>query len=127
VLIARRDHPLARSRRVTAADLLEQPFVMPWEASRTRRHIEEKLGRVPRVALEAGRWESIKRYVAIGLGVALVPRLALTAADRRELAELRVGRLFEPDAYAVVTRAGTAPRAARTEFLSLLRARSSRG
>ncbi len=127
VVIAHRSHPLRHSPRVTVANLLDQPFVMPWEKSRTRRHIEEKLGRAPRVALEAGRWEAIKRYVAIGLGIAVVPRICLEKADARGLVELRAARMFEAERYGVVTREGREGRAAEREFLKGLRDRMRSG
>src|SRR5581483_11727173 len=76
LLIGTRHHPALRPRRPMVEDLAPHPFVMPWPRSTTRRLLERALrarGREPEVAVEAGGWAIIKRYVAAGLGIAVVP------------------------------------------------------
>jgi DNA-binding transcriptional LysR family regulator len=107
LLIGRRGHPALRARRPAMQDLARHAFVMPWPRSTTRRLVERTLrarGLEPEVAVEAGGWAIIKRYVAAGLGVAVVPSFCLEAGDARALAARSVTHLFGPDAYGIVTR-----------------------
>jgi DNA-binding transcriptional LysR family regulator len=107
LLIGTRHHPALRPRRPMVEDLAPHPFVMPWPRSTTRRLLERALrarGREPEVAVEAGGWAIIKRYVAAGLGIAVVPSFCLERADARTLAARSVTHLLGPDAYGIVMR-----------------------
>jgi DNA-binding transcriptional LysR family regulator len=107
LLIGRRDHPALRGRRPDVEDLARHAFVMPWPRSTTRRLVERAFrarGREPDVVVEAGGWATIKRYVAAGLGVAVVPSFCLEPGDARALAARSVTHLFGPDTYGIVTR-----------------------
>lgn len=108
VLISRRNHPATRARMPTLETLSKYPFVMPWKGSATRRLIERALEdrRLPcRVAVEAGGWEIIKRYVALGLGIAVIPEFCLQPADRG-LSVRSVRHLFGRDNYGLVFKKG---------------------
>src|SRR5581483_5419482 len=107
LLIGTRHHPALRPRRPIVVELAPHPFVMPWPRSPTRRLLERALrarGREPEVAVEAGGWAIIKRYVAAGLGIAVVPSFCLERADARTLAARSVTHLLGPDAYGIVMR-----------------------
>jgi DNA-binding transcriptional LysR family regulator len=109
VLIAPPGHPLASVRAITLEKLARYEFIVPWPGSTTRMLIEgafARRGLALRVALEAGGWEIVKRYVLLGLGVAVVPELCVESADRRKLAYRSVSRLFGRDAYGIATRRG---------------------
>jgi DNA-binding transcriptional LysR family regulator len=118
LLIGRKDHPALRGRRPAMEDLARHSWVMPWPRSTTRRLVERGLrshGLEPEVAVEAGGWAIIKRYVAAGLGIAVVPSFCLESADTRALTVRSVTHLFGPDAYGIVTRRDRPlSRAART-------------
>ena len=111
VVIAPAAHPLVRKKRVTAADLAAESFILREPGSGTRMVAEAALaehGVHPRATMQLGSTEAIKQAVAAGLGLAVVSRAA--AADqlalgyialvqlrgvmfRRELTELRlIGR-----------------------------------
>jgi DNA-binding transcriptional LysR family regulator len=82
-------HPLTRSRKVTAAMVCREPLIFREVGSGTREVVERALARkglAPTPAFSLGSPEAIKRAVAAGLGVAIMSRLAV--AD-----ELRAGRL----------------------------------
>ena len=118
LLIGPRGHPALRGRRPAIGDLARHPFVMPWLRSTTRRLVERAFrarGLEPEVAVEAGGWAIIKRYVAAGLGIAVVPSFCLEPTDTRVLAARPVTHLFGPDAYGIVSRRDwPLSRAART-------------
>ncbi len=107
LVIAPRGHAALRASRPTVPDLARHPFVMPWPRSTTRRLVERAFrarGLEPEVAVEAGGWAIIKRYVAAGLGIAVVPSFCLEPGDARALGARPVTHLFGPDAYGIVTR-----------------------
>jgi DNA-binding transcriptional LysR family regulator len=116
MLIAPPAHPLLKTRRLTIEKLAAQPFVMPWPQANARRVVEGQFaakGLQYRVILEAGGWEVVKRYVALGVGIAIVPACCLTPADRRELGGRSVRTLFGQDVYGILVRKNhVLPRAA---------------
>lgn len=92
VLILAPDHPLAGgAAAATPDDLATLSWIMREPGSGTREVAEAALlaaGVRPRIALELGSTEAIKRAVAAGFGVSLVSRLTLDQ-------ELALGRLIE--------------------------------
>jgi DNA-binding transcriptional LysR family regulator len=106
-LVAPKNHPILRSRRVDLEALARQPFVMPWPRSSTRRVVERTLeakGLPCRVALEAGGWEIVKRYVGLGLGIAIVPAFCFEPRDSARLGKRSVAHLFGEDSYGLVVK-----------------------
>ena len=66
MLITARDHPLAAKPKVTIKDVAQYPLILPPQHLTTWRVVDyvfHKYGLNYRVALEAGGWEVIKRYV----------------------------------------------------------------
>jgi DNA-binding transcriptional LysR family regulator len=89
VVIAPPGHPLARKRRVRAAALAAEPFIVRERGSGTRTVVQRALaarGLQMRAAMQLGSTEVIKQAVAAGLGLAIVSRAA--AAD-----QLALGRI----------------------------------
>ena len=104
VLIGPRNHPVARTRSITLEGLSKYPFVLPWKQSVTRSLIErafEERGLPLNVALEAGGWEIIKRYVGLGLGIGVVPEFCIQKSDGH-LSVRPVRHLFGEDGYGLV-------------------------
>ena len=135
VMACRRDHPLARRRRVAWADLADQPFVANAQSSGNRRLIDQALAGVPgrpQIVCEAQHVTALLGMVEAGLGVAAVPALAMPDQGHPLLASVpldspvvtrqvglirRAGRSLPPaaqalyDAFAALV---PAPGAART-------------
>jgi len=89
-LIVNPKHKLAQAKRVAIADLGEELFVAHHVPSPLRRRVIEAFEkhRTPlRMNVELPTIEAIKRFVAMGNGVALVPRL--TVARELEMGELK--------------------------------------
>lgn len=120
-LITPLDHPLARKKEVTLEDISPHGLILPPRHLSTwaivdlvfRQHNLEY-----RVALEAGGWEVIKKYVEIGLGIAIVTDVCLTSSE--QVARIPLSRYFPRRSYGVVFRKGKflAPPAAR--FIEML-------
>jgi DNA-binding transcriptional LysR family regulator len=75
------DHPLASKRALTLADLRDEDWVQTSASSPCARHVVRSClaaGFEPRVTFESDDYETVQGLVAAGVGVALIPRLALT-------------------------------------------------
>ena len=76
-------HPLSRKKDVRLADLANEPFIL-FPTGYKLREVTlaacKRAGFEPRIALDGGAMQSALEFVAAGLGVALVPELALTNA-----------------------------------------------
>ena len=80
-------HPLASKKRVTVADLAEQPLIVPERRSRPHSHdltmkLFAEAGLHARVVQLADEKQTIVNLVAAGLGVAIVPRWTSRMAAR---------------------------------------------
>jgi DNA-binding transcriptional LysR family regulator len=88
-LIASPTHPLAAAKRVSITDLGKETFIAHNVASPLRRKVIESFQRhrTPlNMGIELPTIEAIKRFVAMGNGVALVPHL--TVARELETGDL---------------------------------------
>lgn len=128
VLICRPEHPLARRKKLRAADLQGQNFVHFERDIPTRRAID-RIFRAQGVtvsrAAEFDNIETIKRAVEVGLGVAIVPRPSVL--DERRLGQLAVVPLSEADwerAVGAVYRSDHALSTAARKFIELLQRHS---
>jgi DNA-binding transcriptional LysR family regulator len=75
------DHPLASRPAVSLADLRDEQWVQTSAQSPCARHVVRSClaaGFEPDVAFESDDYETVQGLVAAGVGVALIPRLALT-------------------------------------------------
>lgn len=129
VPVASPGHPLLGKRRLTVADLSEQPLLMREPGSGTRELIAQALRR-HRIAegetMEFGSTEALKRAAAHGGGIAWLPRISMVNELRegslREL-PLRQLRIVRP--LMVLTREGVPGEPVAEAFLQLLRRSSS--
>jgi DNA-binding transcriptional LysR family regulator len=118
-----RDHPLARRRTVGLAELAGDAFIAGSAAAEeTLLRAALPTGFRPRVDIVAADWTGKLGCVAAGLGVALVPALAMRTKPA-DIALLRLHPDDEPTRQIhAATPAGHAVPAAVTHFLPLLRA-----
>jgi len=107
VLITALDHPLAKKRKVTLEDISPHGLILPPRHLSTWRMVDvvfQQHNVEYKVALEAGGWEVIKRYVELGLGVGIVTSICITEGDR--LAQIPLDQYFPKRGYGVVLRKG---------------------
>jgi DNA-binding transcriptional LysR family regulator len=74
-------HPLAGSPELTLGDLRHEEWVQTSATSPCARHVVRSClvaGFEPHVTFESDDYETVQGLVAAGVGVALIPRLALT-------------------------------------------------
>ena len=75
------DHPLANQPQLTLAELRGEDWVQTSASSPCARHVVRSCvaaGFEPNVTFESDDYETVQGLVAAGVGVALIPRLALT-------------------------------------------------
>ncbi|MFX1678965.1 LysR family transcriptional regulator [Mitsuaria sp. CC2] len=85
-LVCRRDHPLAKRRKPTLAELAQQPLIGLARHSSVRQALDAALPSQPlRPLLELEQLSSVAGMVLAGLGVTLVPALTLFHFDHPDL------------------------------------------
>jgi DNA-binding transcriptional LysR family regulator len=122
------DHALAGRERVRLDVLAREPLVLLDRGSRTRSWIDERLAerggsdRAPRVAMELASIEVVKRMVALGFGVSVVPRIAVEAEiEAGVLAAVRLTPRAPVRMLGVVVPRQAPPSRAAAVFIDLAR------
>jgi DNA-binding transcriptional LysR family regulator len=106
-LITPKGHPLADKASVTLEDIAPYGLILPPRHLSTWRMVDlvfRQNGVGYQVALEAGGWEVIKKYVELGMGISIVTDVCLTGEDN--LACIPLDRYFPKRSYGVVLRRG---------------------
>jgi DNA-binding transcriptional LysR family regulator len=123
VVLLPRQHRLGKRRQVRMAELADEAFISFRTGARLRELLVSagrESGFEPRVTLESNESQRIRRLVARGLGVAILPR-----SDAEEPgADVAVARLVEPALSRDITlawREGRRHTPAAAEFLELAR------
>ena len=122
VLVAARDHPLARRKRIPAAALQGLPLVGFEAGSAIRRLIDRALEKEEvemRVVMELRSIQSILNMVGLDLGLGFVSALGVDPADRK-IRVLPVTGLRVERTLAVVTKRGRPLSVAAGAFLKQL-------
>lgn len=93
VVVARKDHPLAKQKNIPLVDLQPYPFIMRESGSGTRQAVEKLFDEYQlniRVRLELGSNEAIKQAIAGDLGISVLSKHTLTSAWHQDLTILDV-------------------------------------
>ncbi|MFQ6023434.1 MAG: LysR family transcriptional regulator [Acidiferrobacterales bacterium] len=107
VLITPRDHPLADKKDIKLEDISPYGLIFPPRHLSTWRMVDLVFKQHDvsySVALEAGGWEVIKKYVRLGLGISIVTDICLTGKE--PLARIPLDHYFPKRSYGVVLRRG---------------------
>ena len=106
-LIAPLDHPLGNLENVTLEDIAPHGLILPPSHLATWRIVEMSFSQrnlAFKVALEAGGWEIIKKYVELGMGISIVTDVCLTGEER--IIRRPLNDYFPSRSYGVVIRKG---------------------
>lgn len=123
VLALPRKHALAGRKRVTLPSLEGEPAVLLAKPAETRYLIDRGLrdaGVDLTVVMESGNLEVVKAYVANGMGISIVPEMALSAGDRRQMAIRPLPAKFPARRIAVVRRRDRRTGLLTTDLLRLM-------
>jgi DNA-binding transcriptional LysR family regulator len=121
MLIMPLGHPLAGKADVTIREIAQYPLILPPHHLTTWRVVDfvfQKHNLNYRVALEAGGWEVIKKYVECGLGISIVTSICLKGNEA--LAAIKLNRYFPKRTYGVVLRKQKPLSAQATRFIELM-------
>ena len=121
VLITPEDHPLAGRRSVTLQVAGAYPAIVPPRGSAVRQFMDlyaRKHGLVIDVAVEIGGWDTIKRYVEAGLGVAVVPDICLAEQDR--IRKVPMSLTLQARRYGIFMRHGRPLSLASRRFIRIM-------
>ena len=105
MLITALEHPLATRKQVTLEEVSECGLILPPRHLSTWHIVDlvfRQHGLDYKVVLEAGGWEIIKRYVALGMGVSIVTSICLTGEE--SLATIPLTEYFPRRSYGIVLR-----------------------
>jgi len=107
LLITTLDHPLAKKKDVRLQDISPYGLILPPRHLSTWRLVDlvfQQHSVNYKVALEAGGWEVIKKYVELGLGISIVTGICMSQDD--QLAQIPLSQYFPKRSYGVVLRQG---------------------
>jgi DNA-binding transcriptional LysR family regulator len=117
-------HTLARKREVDVTDLGEENFIAHIVESPFRRRVIELFARhrtALNMPIEMPTIESIKRFVQMGMGVAIVPRMCVRwEIEHGWMKELRIRQLNIPRHVYLISRRGARLPHAATELVRIL-------
>jgi molybdate transport repressor ModE-like protein len=116
------DHPMASRRRLRFEDLAAEPWIRGCQICACTRQLENacaSAGFSPRVAYESDDFQVVQGLVAAGVGVALIPSLALVS-ERPDVVIRSIGSKPPVRQIIAATMANGYRSAAVTEMLSIL-------
>jgi DNA-binding transcriptional LysR family regulator len=119
-------HPLAKKREVDIEELGQETFVGHIVESPYRRRVIELFARhrtTLNMPIEMPTIESIKRFVQMGMGVAIVPRMCVQwEIDHGWMKEVKVKQMSMPRHVYIVSRRGARLPHAAAELMRILKA-----
>jgi DNA-binding transcriptional LysR family regulator len=121
MLITAPDHPLASRSRITLEDISPYGLILPPRHLSTWRIVDlvfHQHGLDYQVVLEAGGWEVIKKFVALGLGVSIVTSICLTGEE--PLASIPLNDYFPQRSYGAVVHKGRQLSSRARSFLEIM-------
>ena len=124
VLIAPKDHPLLSEPLTSLEQLAPFPLIMMRGGTHTRSFLERELtrkGLAYEVLLELDSMDMIKKYVSLGMGISVGPRLAIESEDERELGVVSLANLLPVDQGGIVTLLGKTMSTPAQKFISVMR------
>lgn len=119
-------HALAKKREVDVEELGDEAFIAHIVESPYRRRVIELFARnrtVLNMPIEMPTIESIKRFVQMGMGVAIVPRMCVAwEIEHGWMKEVKVRQLNMPRHVYLISRRGARLPHAATELVRILKA-----
>ncbi len=108
ILITAKGHPLSRlGRDLTLEDISSYGLILPPRNMSTWRMIDTvfRQHEIPySLAMEAGGWEIVKKYVELDMGVSIVTEVCLTGKEQIEAIPLKT--YFPSRSYGLIVRRG---------------------
>ncbi|CAA6823051.1 MAG: LysR family transcriptional regulator [uncultured Thiotrichaceae bacterium] len=130
ILITPKGHPLSKVDNITMQDIGKYGLILPpshFSSWRLIKMVFALNGVSFNVALEAGGWEVVKSYVALGLGISIVTSICIGDDEDREKFEIiPLEKYFPSRKYGVVTRKNKVLSSPAQRFIDILHAHYSK-
>ena len=123
VLMTPPGHPLLKKQPIQLSDTSNWPLILAGPESQTRRRVEQALkeqGVGYDIVLEMDNTELIKRYVEIGMGVAIGADFTLHPEDHYRLGVVRLDHIFSSSVIGICTLKGKFMGRAVRNFMNTL-------
>ncbi len=124
VLIAPLDHPLAKKPVESIEQIARYPLILMNEGTHTRDLLESELRRRGvsyEIVVDLDSMDMIKRYVALGMGVSVGPRLAIDPEDSETLEVVSLAHILPVEQGGVITLKGKRLSTPTQRFISVMR------
>ena len=109
VLMTPIGHPLMGRNNVTLEDVVSSPLILPGQESFLRQRVDQAMkakGLLGDVVLSLDNIDSIKRYVEIGMGLAVAVDFAVRPEDHEHVGIVRLDHLFPGSVIGICTLKG---------------------
>jgi len=123
VLITCLDHPLASKKQVTLLDIAQYPMITYEKGLVSRDDLDRVFNGIKldvTVIMEATNAETMKKYVEMGIGIAIIPQSALEPNQTKKIEAFPVSTYFGKSQYGVLLRKGKYITTWAKNFLLLL-------
>ena len=124
VLIAPKGHELLSSPMTSLDSIVQYPLILMARGTYTRHILEEQLqkkGLHYEVIMELDSMDMIKKFVTIGMGVSVGPRLAIEEEDLDHLGMVSLANFLPVDQAGLITLPGKTLSTPANQFISVLR------
>ncbi len=122
-LIVPKGHPLVRSKRLKLEDIARYPLVTYDEGFSsgwvTQREFQRH-GLTPRIAMRATDTNVIKAYVAAGLGIAVIQKVAVDASEDKDIRAIATDHIFPASMAMISLRADHLLRGSGYDFIRMV-------
>ena len=123
VLITSLHHLLSKKKNISLRDIAKYPIVTYEKGLVHRSDLDNVFKQADLeidIVMEATNAETIKRFVEIGIGVAVIPKIALLPTKMLRLHAISVNNFFGQSRYGVILKKGKYMTSWAKDFLDLL-------
>ena len=124
VLITPSEHPLASDPVESLEQIARYPLILMNEGTHTRDLLESELRRRGvsyEIVVDLDSMDMIKRYVALGMGVSVGPRLAIDPEDNDVLGVVSLAHILPVEQGGIITLKGKRLSKPTLHFISVMR------
>ena len=124
VLITPLDHPLASQPVESLGQIAHYPLILMSEGTHTRDLLESELKRRGvnyEIVVDLDSMDMIKRYVALGMGVSVGPRLAIDPEDDEVLGVVSLAHILPVEQGGIITLKGKRLSKPTQRFITVMR------
>jgi len=124
ILIATKDHPLCKQKKINLEDIAKHPLILPTKDSNTRKIIDKEFSAKELdydLTMEVVGRTAIKTYVEMNLGISILNEYYVTKEDKKKLLIHDMSHLFGKAETGIITRKKRTLSIPSKKFLSLLK------